>query len=92
MWDVPVATPTDLDDAVSAAKTAFTTWSALPHDGRSKFVKEFASRLEQHKAEFTQLLYRETGKPVRSKTGQWHNAEELYQPMQPTKSNLPNPI
>lgn len=64
LWDVPVATPVDLDDAVSAAKAAFTAWSALPHDERSKLVKEFASVLEQHKDEFTELLHRETGKPV----------------------------
>lgn len=68
MWDVPVATQKDLDDAVAASKSAFTAWSKLSHDERSKLVKDFANALEQHKAEFTELLYRETGKPVSEKT------------------------
>lgn len=66
LWDVPVATPADLDAAVFAAKTAFTAWSTLPYDERSNLVKAFANALEQHKDNFTELLHRETGKPVSS--------------------------
>ncbi|CAK7210506.1 hypothetical protein SEUCBS140593_000847 [Sporothrix eucalyptigena] len=64
LWDVPVATPVDLEDAVSAAKTAFPEWSARLHDERSKLVKEFSDALEKYKTEFTELLHHETGKPT----------------------------
>lgn len=59
-----MATETDLDLAVSAANTAFKAWSKLNHDQRSKLLIRFTDELEAHKDGFTELLHRETGKPV----------------------------
>ncbi|KAH8887260.1 aldehyde dehydrogenase [Thozetella sp. PMI_491] len=64
LWEVPVATQKDLDDAVVAGNAAFTEWSTLEHSERSRLMNEFAARLEKHKAELSYLLNKETGKPI----------------------------
>lgn len=60
-----MATETDLDMAVAAAKAAFKPWSTLHRDERSKLLIQFADELAAHKDQFIELVYRETGKPVR---------------------------
>jgi acyl-CoA reductase-like NAD-dependent aldehyde dehydrogenase len=64
LWEAPVATQKDLDDAVVAAKNAYKTWSKLPLQERTALMEEFALRLDKYKEEFSELLYREIGKPV----------------------------
>ncbi len=64
LYEAPVATQKDLDDAVTAANRAFKSWSQLPLSKRSKLMYEFANGLEKYKDEFTALLQKETGKPV----------------------------
>jgi acyl-CoA reductase-like NAD-dependent aldehyde dehydrogenase len=64
LWEAPVATQKDLDDAVTRANKAFQGWSSSQHGERSRFVKEFADELDKYKAEFARLLSKETGKPV----------------------------
>ena len=63
LWETPVATRKDLDDAVSVGNTAFKKWSVLPHSERSRLVKEYADGLQKYVKQFTELLVRETGKP-----------------------------
>lgn len=64
LWECPVATEKDLDVAVIAANNAFKTWSKLPVQTRSNLVETFADGLEKYKDELTDLLHKETGKPV----------------------------
>ena len=49
LWEAPVATQDDLDNAVKAANHAFKHWSGLPHGERCRLVGQFADGLEKYK-------------------------------------------
>ncbi|KAI1814994.1 aldehyde dehydrogenase [Poronia punctata] len=66
LWECPVSGPEDVDRAVSAAKTAFPTWSQLSVDERVGYLEKLADALEAHRAEFVELLGKEAGKPRQS--------------------------
>ena len=51
---VPVATRSHLDDAVAAAKRAFSGWSATPLVERQQIVASIGDRLEAHAASTSQ--------------------------------------
>ena len=63
-WEVPVATPEDVDEAVKAGKAAFKKWSKTSVEERRKAVLAFADALDAQKNEFAKLLTTEQGKPV----------------------------
>lgn len=65
LWKVPKGTEQDITEAVGAGKEAFATWSELPLKERARRVESLAQALEEQKAEFSDLLRAETGKPVR---------------------------
>ena len=64
LWPVPCATAQDVDDAVKAARNAFPAWSQRPYDERSGLVQTYAKLYLHYEEEMTDLLMRETGKPV----------------------------
>ncbi|KAL4736180.1 Aldehyde/histidinol dehydrogenase [Aspergillus similis] len=61
---VPVSTAKDLDDAVSAAKTAFKSWSRTSFEERRKACLAYADTLEANKDALVALLTQEQGKPL----------------------------
>ena len=61
---VPVSTQKDLDDAVAAAKAAFTTWSRVPIEERREKLLAYAEAVKEHADEFAKLLTTEQGKPL----------------------------
>ncbi|KAL8702776.1 MAG: hypothetical protein Q9201_004052 [Fulgogasparrea decipioides] len=63
LWDAPVATEADVEDAVSAARRAFASWSDVLFEKRCDLVKRYAEAFLSHEGEMMQLLQRETGKP-----------------------------
>ncbi|OAL19266.1 hypothetical protein AYO22_09810 [Fonsecaea multimorphosa] len=63
LWDVPVATRQDLDDAVTAAQTAFKSWSVLPFDERKQFGIRFGNLYEENLRFFHELTAKECGRP-----------------------------
>lgn len=63
--EVPVANQDDLDNAVTAAKAAFRTWSKTPYEDRRSAVLAFADAIDSLRVEFRDLLITEQGKPVR---------------------------
>ncbi len=65
LWDVPVASQQDVDDAVVAAQKAFESWSQTPVDERRELIKKFMDVLSAYAAEIMELLGKENGKPVR---------------------------
>lgn len=71
--EVPVATQSDLDSAVIAAKAAFKTWSKTPYEDRRCAVLKFADAIESLKGGFRDLLITEQGKPVRLNLDYCHN-------------------
>ncbi|KAI8666854.1 Aldedh domain-containing protein [Fusarium keratoplasticum] len=63
LWNVPIATAQDLEDAVSAAQEASTKWSSTPWEKRQDCLGRAKVLLEQHRASIAQLLSLEGGKP-----------------------------
>ncbi|CEJ83817.1 Putative Aldehyde dehydrogenase [[Torrubiella] hemipterigena] len=63
LWEVPVASKKDLDDAVGHAREAFKAWSKTSHEERSKLMVAFAEAIEKHTPELINLLTTEQGKP-----------------------------
>jgi acyl-CoA reductase-like NAD-dependent aldehyde dehydrogenase len=62
LWDVPVATPEDVESAVTAANDAFPSWSQTPTERRRELVTKFRAAYSAHVTEFTKLLMKEAGK------------------------------
>lgn len=62
-WDVPVATPDDIEEAVSAANKAFSEWKTTSWAHRAERIARFKDALEAYQEELTDLLLKETGKP-----------------------------
>lgn len=67
LWDVPIASEKDLNDAVASAKKAFPAWRDTPIEKRKEAIGKFSEAYQQHTDEFTTLLCKESGKPVRTK-------------------------
>ena len=64
LWEVPIATHQDVDDAVAAANEAFKAWSETPFDERRELIQHYGDALKEYEKEFTDLIQKECGKPV----------------------------
>lgn len=64
LWSVPIATSQDVDDAVESAQRAFETWSETPFKKRNELVNKFKEHYLSYADEMTDLMCKETGKPV----------------------------
>ncbi|WP_250499276.1 succinylglutamate-semialdehyde dehydrogenase [Caballeronia sp. GAWG1-5s-s] len=64
VWQGASASADDVDRAVSAARRAFASWSALSFDERVAVAKRFASLLNENKESLAHAIGRETGKPL----------------------------
>ncbi|KAI0970848.1 Aldehyde/histidinol dehydrogenase [Xylaria arbuscula] len=62
LWDVPVATAQDLDDAVDAANRAFKTWKHVSLEERNKALQDIADTLRANKNALAHAHMKETGK------------------------------
>ncbi|KAI1122792.1 aldehyde dehydrogenase-like protein [Nemania abortiva] len=62
LWDVPVASAKDLDDAVDAANRAFKTWKLTTQAERSKVLQDIADCLRANKEVLAHVHSKETGK------------------------------
>ncbi|KAI2611230.1 aldehyde dehydrogenase [Hypoxylon fragiforme] len=62
LWDAPIATPQDLDDAVAAATRAFKTWKNSTTAERQKAVHEVAEVILKNVDILAEVQMRETGK------------------------------
>ena len=60
---VPDASRTQLDEAVSAARAAWPHWSETPLAKRRQALEAMATAIEKHSEDFIALLTREQGKP-----------------------------
>jgi acyl-CoA reductase-like NAD-dependent aldehyde dehydrogenase len=65
LWDVPIGSEKDLNDAVASAKKAFPAWAATPVEKRKEHLGKLIELFTQHNDEFVSLLCKESGKPVR---------------------------
>jgi acyl-CoA reductase-like NAD-dependent aldehyde dehydrogenase len=64
LWDVPVASSEDIENAVSSAKTAFTQWSKTSWSDRQNALLDARDVLIYHKPALARLITKEGGKPV----------------------------
>ena len=64
LWDVPVATQQDVEDAVTAASEAFKSYSKTTFEERKQYVVRLEEALSGYESEMVDLLAKETGKPV----------------------------
>lgn len=65
LWDVPIATRADLEEAVTKGNEAFRSWSKAPWEARQQAIAAMSKILTQNRAEMIEILSLECGKPVR---------------------------
>ncbi|KAJ5192165.1 aldehyde dehydrogenase domain-containing protein [Penicillium cf. viridicatum] len=63
LWPVPLSSSEDLEIAVTAASTAFTSWSSTPWAQRQASLKQARDILHTHRAEMAEIISFEGGKP-----------------------------
>lgn len=64
IWQGDSATPAQVEDAVSAARSAFVEWKKRPFAEREQYVLAFAEKVKEHSEEIAQIIAKETGKPI----------------------------
>ena len=64
LWDAPVASTGELDEAVEAARKAFEGWSVTTIEERKAVLAKVAERIKENAEELQEILARETGKSV----------------------------
>lgn len=63
LWDVPVASREDVEDAVAFANKAFPAWSQTTWDERKALLSKYKDLLVSYNDEFYELFKKECGKP-----------------------------
>lgn len=64
LWDAPVATIQDVEDAVTAAQKGFPDWASRSYRERTKLLEQFADLYLKHADQLIELLKEETGRSV----------------------------
>lgn len=64
LWQGASATAEQIDRAINAAREASHYWAFRSFQERASIVKAFANGLEQSKGTLTEIIARETGKPL----------------------------
>jgi len=60
----PAASDAQLDEAVAAAKQAFSTWCRTDYAERATSIERYMAIIAEHYDELVELLVREQGKPI----------------------------
>ena len=77
---VPLATPEEIDLAVSSALHAFQKWKNTPILQRSRLMLSYQALLKQHQKEIAAILSKETGKVFEDAMGDvWRGIEVVEQ-------------
>ena len=71
VWLGRSASEQQVDEAVRAARQAFTLWRRTPFEDRAAAAKRFGERLEQDRDRLARVISSETGKPL------WETAAEV---------------
>jgi delta 1-pyrroline-5-carboxylate dehydrogenase len=64
LWEIPIATELDVEDAVTAAKNAFRTWKKTPFEERVELLKVWGDACRPYLKQFGEVIVKENGKPV----------------------------
>ncbi|HKQ28478.1 MAG TPA: aldehyde dehydrogenase family protein [Burkholderiales bacterium] len=65
MGRVPAGTEKDIDAAVSAARSAFESWSALAPDRRAEYLEKISGALKARADELAKTIAQEVGMPLK---------------------------
>ncbi|KAF3358303.1 hypothetical protein VdG1_02789 [Verticillium dahliae VDG1] len=63
LWDIPVASAQDLDDAVTSAQAAFPKWSQTSWKQRQACLRQARALLQENRESMAKLISSEGGKP-----------------------------
>lgn len=63
LWDIPIASADDLEDAVKAARAAFPSWSRMRWRKRQALLRQAAALLQKNREAMGKLISSEGGKP-----------------------------
>ena len=71
VWEGATATPSDVAEAVTAARAAFQDWADRPRSERIEAMRRYKAALDARKGPMAQAISRETGKAL------WETTAEL---------------
>jgi succinylglutamic semialdehyde dehydrogenase len=71
VWEGATATPSDVAEAVTAARAAFQDWADRPRAERIEALRRYKAALDARKGPMAQVISRETGKAL------WETTAEL---------------
>jgi succinate-semialdehyde dehydrogenase / glutarate-semialdehyde dehydrogenase len=77
--DVPVATPADLDEALSAAEAGFKIWRATSAYERSKILRAAAQLIRERAPQIGAITTMEQGKPVGEATAEAYACADIFE-------------
>ncbi|KAJ5757652.1 uncharacterized protein N7511_006346 [Penicillium nucicola] len=78
LWDVPVASAQDVEDAVRSANKAFKTWSVTSFEERVNQLSQWREIYKTSIEDFTKLLMAECGKPHAVASGEANEILALF--------------
>jgi acyl-CoA reductase-like NAD-dependent aldehyde dehydrogenase len=64
LWEVPIASTGDLEDAVSAAQKSWPSWSHTPWVERQSCLTKARELLQENRNKMAELISREVGRPM----------------------------
>ncbi|WP_435236785.1 succinylglutamate-semialdehyde dehydrogenase [Psychromonas sp. PT13] len=64
IWSAQEATDNDVNQAVIAARGAFSEWAKTPLEKRITYLEKFSAKLAESKTELATTIGQETGKPM----------------------------
>jgi succinate-semialdehyde dehydrogenase/glutarate-semialdehyde dehydrogenase len=77
--EVPLATPADLDEALSTAERAFAEWRITPVETRAAVLQRAAALLRERVETIARLLTLEQGKPLLEARGEVMSSAGLFE-------------
>ncbi|MFT4711654.1 MAG: malonate-semialdehyde dehydrogenase (acetylating)/methylmalonate-semialdehyde dehydrogenase [Candidatus Azotimanducaceae bacterium] len=78
--EAPLTTMDEIDEAVSAAKTAFESWRLVPASERARYMMKYQMLLKEHHDAIAEILSQETGKTFADAQGDvWRGIEVVEQ-------------
>ncbi len=77
LWDVPIASPEDVETAIAAGREAFQAWAKRPFKERQNLILKYRELLASHKGALTSCLITETGKPRNTADIEIHASLEM---------------
>ncbi|MFB4164349.1 aldehyde dehydrogenase family protein [Alteribacillus sp. JSM 102045] len=75
--EVNLSTPSEVDEAVLAAKRAQSVWKTVPAPEKGELLFEISQKLKERKEELSQLLTSENGKPIQEARGEVQEAIDM---------------